>query len=94
MRVRIHTAVLRLRNSWAGNIGFTPPLFSGPSLKMNMIELQSNQVKRTPPDYIDEFIILILNPLVFSSRIQKYIDYLNIEPDRKISKWSHRNEKN
>ena len=61
---------------------------------MNMIELQSNRVKRTPQDYIEEFIILILNPLVCSSRIQKYIDYLNIESDRKISKWSHRNKKN
>ena len=28
--------------------------------------LQSNQVKRTPQDYIDEMIIWILNPLIVS----------------------------
>ena len=31
--------------------------------------LESNQVKRTPQDYINEFIIWILNPLV-GSRMQ------------------------
>ena len=40
--------------------------------------LQSNHVKRIPQEYINEFIIWILNPLVVS-KMQKWIDYLNIE---------------
>ena len=44
----------------------------------NIMVLQSNQVKRTPQDFINELIIRILNPLIVS-RLQWWIDYLNIE---------------
>ena len=39
----------------------------------NHFTLQSTQVKRTPQDYINEFIIRTLNPLVYSCRFQIFV---------------------
>ena len=39
----------------------------------NHFTLQSTQVKRTPQDYINEFIIPKVNPLVYSCRFQIFV---------------------
>ena len=48
------------------------------SFQLSDLYLQSNQVKRTPQNNINELIIWILNPLVVS-RMQEWIDYFNIK---------------
>ena len=46
--------------------------------------LQSNQVERTPQDYINELVIWILNSLVISVNNPFYIEFINISPISRI----------